>query len=87
MPEQSTHPYVGMWHTTDAHIRHELLIGGRYIEARGSREAAYVGSYEVVGDHIEYRDDTGFTAVGDFVNGILYHGGMILHRVADHPGR
>lgn len=34
----------------------------------------------VTGDHIDYWDDTGFTADGDFVEGILYHGGMVLRR-------
>jgi hypothetical protein len=31
-------------------------------------------------DHIEYWDDTGFTADGDFIDGVLYHGGMVLCR-------
>lgn len=74
------HPYVGMWVTQDGHIRHELLPNGRYVEARGMRERAYEGRYEVSGDHIEYWDDTGFTADGDFVDGVLYHAGMILYR-------
>tara|TARA_R110002020_G_scaffold47707_16_gene135857 strand:- start:2224 stop:2553 length:330 start_codon:yes stop_codon:yes gene_type:complete len=74
------HPYVGMWVTQDGRIRHELLANGRYDEARGSRESAYQGRYEVQGNHIEYWDDTGFTADGDFVDGVLYHGGMVLYR-------
>lgn len=61
------HPYVGMWMTEDSYIRHELLPNGRYDEARGNRESAYCGRYEVTGNHIEYRDNTGFTADGDFV--------------------
>lgn len=74
------HPYVGMWVTSDGHIRHQLLPDGRYVEARGAREGAYRGRYEVRGDHIEYWDDTGFTADGDFINGVLHHAGMVLHR-------
>lgn len=74
------HPYVGMWQTEDGHVRHELLPNGRYDEARGNRQSAYKGRYEITGDHIEYWDDTGFTADGDFVDGVLYHGGMILLR-------
>jgi hypothetical protein len=73
------HPYVGMWVTADGHIRHELLPNGRYVEARGTREGAYHGRYEVTGNHIEYWDDTGFTADGDFINGVLHHAGMILY--------
>ncbi|MBX5156222.1 MULTISPECIES: Atu4866 domain-containing protein [unclassified Rhizobium] len=75
------HPYVGIWVTDDGRIRHELLPDGRYDEARGNRESAYRGRYEVTGSHIEYWDDTGFTADGDFVDGdTLHHGGMVLRR-------
>lgn len=78
MPE--SHPYVGMWVTDDGQIRHRLLLGGRYDEARGSRESAYQGRYTVKGDHIDYVDDTGFTADGDFVDDVLHHAGMVLRR-------
>ena len=74
------HPYVGVWITADGHVRHELLANGRYDEARGNRESAYQGRYEVTGNHVEYWDDTGFTADGDFISGVLHHGGMILYR-------
>ena len=75
------HSYAGMWVTDDDRVRHELLPNGRYDEARGERESAYRGRYEVWGAHIEYWDDTGFTADGDFVDAdTLHHGGMILRR-------
>lgn len=74
------HSYSGLWVTADGHIRHELLPNGRYVEARGETEKAYQGRYLLLGDHIEYRDDTGFTADGDFKDGILYHAGMVLYR-------
>ncbi|GHC65948.1 Atu4866 domain-containing protein [Limoniibacter endophyticus] len=77
------HPYVGLWVTEDGYVRHELLPNGRYDEARGTRESAYRGRYEITGDHIEYWDDTGFTADGDFIDDVLYHGGMILRRAPD----
>lgn len=77
---QAPHPYVGLWVTQDRHIRHELLPNGRYVEARGMRERAYEGRYEVTGTHIEYWDDTGFTADGDFIDDVLHHAGMILYR-------
>lgn len=80
-----THPYIGMWITEDGHVRHNLLPGKRYDEARGKRESAYQGRYEVSGDHIEYWDDTGFTADGDFVEGVLYHGGMVFYRDGVKP--
>lgn len=78
--ETAPHPYVGMWVTADGHIRHELLPNGRYDEARGNRKSAYRGRYRITGDHIDYVDDTGFTADGDFVDGVLYHAGMVLRR-------
>lgn len=84
IPEQKKpcdpHPYVGMWVTADGHIRHELLPDCRYDEARGARESAYQGRYEISGNHIEYWDDTGFTADGDFIDGVLHHAGMVFYR-------
>lgn len=77
--QANSHPYVGMWVTADGYIRHELLPNGRYDEARGDRKSAYQGSYTIEGNHIEYVDDTGFTADGDFVDGVLYHAGMVLY--------
>jgi hypothetical protein len=78
---QPNHPYVGMWVTDDGHVRHELLPNGRYVEARGRRERAYLGRYEVTGTQIEYWDDTGFTADGNFVDAnTLHHAGMVLRR-------
>jgi hypothetical protein len=77
------HPYVGMWVTADGHIRQQLLANGRYDEARGARASAYRGRYEVSGTHIDYWDDTGFTADGEFVSeNELHHGGMTFFREA-----
>ncbi|QWW68588.1 Atu4866 domain-containing protein [Rhizobium sp. WYJ-E13] len=83
--KMQNHPYLGMWITGDGHIRQELLANGRYDEARGTRKSAYQGRYEVTGDHIEYWDDTGFTADGDFIDGVLHHGGMIFYRDGKKP--
>jgi len=77
--------FVGMWVTADGHIRHELLPGGRYDEQRGSRKSAYRGRYTIRGNHIEYVDDTGFTADGDFIDGVLHHAGMVLYRERGAP--
>lgn len=75
----NSHPYTGIWVTEDGYIRHNLLNNGRYDEARGNRKSAYQGSYTIEGNHIEYLDDTGFTADGEFINGVLYHAGMVLY--------
>ncbi|WP_240538740.1 Atu4866 domain-containing protein [Halomonas sp. SH5A2] len=74
------HPYIGIWVTKDGQIRHELSADNRYEEARGKRESAYQGHYQVTGNYIEYWDDTGFTADGEFIDGVLYHAGMVLYR-------
>jgi|GEM_PF-194393 len=78
--DQSNNPYVGMWVTEDGHIRHELLPNNRYDEARGDRESGYQGRYEITGNRINYWDDTGFTADGEFRDDVLYHGGYIFYR-------
>ncbi|WP_344929445.1 Atu4866 domain-containing protein [Aquimarina addita] len=80
---EETKEYIGMWVTEDNHVRHNLLPNGRYDEARGNTESAYQGKYWVKRNHIDYKDDTGFTADGDFKDGILYHGGMILYKKED----
>lgn len=77
------HPYVGMWVTADGFIRQELLPNGRYDEARGNRRSAYAGRYTVTGAHIDYVDDTGFTATGDIRDGVLFHEHLVLYRESD----
>lgn len=84
---QSVHPaveedksYLGMWVTTDGYIRQELLPNGRYDEARGKTKSAYTGKYRMDGNHISYKDDTGFSATGDFVDGVLHHGGYLFYK-------
>ncbi len=79
--QPATTSYVGMWVTADGHIRQELLPNGRYDEARGTRKSAYTGRYSIAGTRIDYVDDTGFTADGEFVDAdTLHHGGYVFHR-------
>jgi len=80
MTIEESKEYIGMWVTEDGNIRHQLLPNNRYDEARGHKESAYQGDYLVTGNHIDYKDDTGFTADGEFRNGILYHAGMVLFK-------
>ncbi|MEJ5053373.1 Atu4866 domain-containing protein [Sphingobacterium sp. MYb382] len=73
--------YTGMWATADGYIRQKLLVDGRYDEARGKRKSAYTGRYTITGKHIDYWDDSGFTADGEFIdNNILKHGGYIFYK-------
>ncbi|PKR58096.1 Atu4866 domain-containing protein [Thalassospira lohafexi] len=78
--QTSPHPYVGMWVTEDGYVRQELRSDGRYDEARGTRQSAYQGDYQISGNYVTYQDDTGFTADGYFENDVLYHGGMVMFR-------
>lgn len=71
---------VGVWVTADGHIRQELLPDGRYDEARGTRRSAYTGRYTVTGHHLDYVDDTGFTATGDIRDGVLFHEHLVLYK-------
>lgn len=77
---EDTKEYIGVWVTKDGHIRHQLLPNNRYDESRGNRKSAYQGNYIVTKNHIDYKDDTGFTADGEFKDDILYHAGMILYK-------
>ncbi|BCH24315.1 Atu4866 domain-containing protein [Mesorhizobium sp. L-8-3] len=77
--------YVGVWMTADGQVRHELLPDGRYDETRGKWKSSYRGRYWLEGDHIEYADDTGFTADGDFRDGVLHHAGMVFYREPRRP--
>tara|TARA_R110002020_G_scaffold97708_1_gene233103 strand:- start:20646 stop:21389 length:744 start_codon:yes stop_codon:yes gene_type:complete len=78
---EETKGYLGMWVTKDGYIRQELLPNNRYDEARGNRKSAYQGKYEVSGNHIDYVDDTGFSADGVFTDEkTLHHGGYIFYK-------
>ncbi len=74
------HGFAGLWVTEDGEIRHELLPNGRYVEARGRREAAYRGRYWIDGRRILYLDDSGFEADGRFEGDRLHHAGMVMRR-------
>ncbi|RWZ46062.1 amidohydrolase [Labedella phragmitis] len=76
----SASPYVGMWIDEDDFLYQELTADGRYDETRGGRPHAFQGSFWIDGDRIDYLDDLGFWAFGEFINGVLHHGPYILHR-------
>ncbi|MGW6459727.1 Atu4866 domain-containing protein, partial [Streptomyces sp. NPDC055078] len=67
------HPYTGMWVDENGFVRQELLPGGRYDEARGDRQSAYQGRYWINGNRIDYLDDLGFWAFGEFQGDTLHH--------------
>ncbi|WP_434450054.1 Atu4866 domain-containing protein [Lentzea sp. E54] len=79
-PHDPAHPYVGMWVNENNFVRQELLPDGRYDEARGDRASAYQGRYWINGTRIDYLDDLGFWAFGEFENGTLHHAGYRFTR-------
>ncbi|WP_285628513.1 Atu4866 domain-containing protein [Kineosporia sp. NBRC 101677] len=74
------HAYAGMWIDDTDFLHQELLPDGRYDETRGGRPHAYQGRYWIQGDRIEYLDDLGFWAFGEFRDGVLHHAGYRLNR-------
>ncbi len=46
----------------------------------GNRRSAYTGRYTVTGNHLDYVDDTGFTATGVLRDGVLHHEHLVLYR-------
>lgn len=76
----STSPYLGMWIDESGFLHQELTADGRYDETRGGRPHAFQGSFWIAGDRIDYLDDLGFWAFGEFVDGILHHGPYTLTR-------
>lgn len=50
------------------------------VDLNGDSKSAYQGRYTLTGNHIDYVDDTGFTADGDFRDGVLCYAGMVLYR-------
>lgn len=76
----STSPYVGMWIDQSDFLHQELTADGRYDETRGGRPHAYQGAFWIDGDRIDYLDDLGFWAFGEFIDGVLHHGPYILNR-------
>ena len=76
--EPAAAAYAGEWVSPDRTVRQRLLPNHRYEERHGS--TVYRGTYRIRGEHIEYWDDAGFVADGDFVNGALHQSGTVLIR-------
>ncbi|WP_247703850.1 Atu4866 domain-containing protein [Streptomyces sp. RK76] len=74
------HPFLGVWVDDNDFVRQELLPDGRYDEARGNRPSAYQGRYWITGNRIDYLDDLGFWAFGEFRDGHLHHAGYRFTR-------
>jgi hypothetical protein len=71
---------LGTWIDQNDFVHQHLTADGRYDETRGGREHAYQGRFWVTGDRIDYLDDLGFWAFGEFVDDTLHHAGYTFHR-------
>ncbi|MFJ9036709.1 Atu4866 domain-containing protein [Streptomyces sp. NPDC102406] len=71
-------PRVGVWIDRGDFLHQELTADGRYDETRGGRPHAYQGRYWIDGDRIDYLDDLGFWAFGEFIGDELHHAGYIM---------
>lgn len=77
---ESNAAVCGTWVDESDFVHQHLTADGRYDETRGGRPHAYHGSYWVSGSRIDYRDDLGFWAFGEFADGVLHHAGYTFHR-------
>ncbi|MFE6526678.1 Atu4866 domain-containing protein [Streptomyces sp. NPDC057794] len=71
-------PRIGVWIDREDFLHQELTADGRYDETRGGRPHAYQGRYWIDGDRIDYLDDLGFWAFGEFRGDELHHAGYIM---------
>ncbi|MFJ9241569.1 Atu4866 domain-containing protein [Streptomyces sp. NPDC101776] len=76
-------PRVGVWIDRNDFLYQELTADGRYDETRGGRPHAYEGRYWIDGDRIDYLDDLGFWAFGEFRGDELRHAGYAMRLGAD----
>ncbi|MER7052874.1 Atu4866 domain-containing protein [Streptomyces sp. NPDC000351] len=71
-------PRVGTWIDKNDFLRQELTADGRYDETRGGRPHAFQGRYWIDGDRVDYLDDLGFWAYGEFRGDELHHAGYVM---------
>ncbi|MFJ3308382.1 Atu4866 domain-containing protein [Streptomyces sp. NPDC086549] len=71
-------PRVGVWIDRNDFLHQELTADGRYDETRGGRPHAYQGRYWIDGDRVDYLDDLGFWAYGEFRGDELHHAGYVM---------
>lgn len=77
-PDLTGSPRIGVWIDRGDFLHQELTADGRYDETRGGRPHAYQGRYWIDGDRIDYLDDLGFWAVGEFKGDELHHAGYVM---------
>ncbi|GGJ48413.1 Atu4866 domain-containing protein [Streptomyces brasiliensis] len=78
VPDLTGSPRVGVWIDRKDFLHQELTADGRYDETRGGRPHAYQGRFWIDGDRIDYLDDLGFWAYGEFKGDELHHAGYVM---------
>ncbi|MBC8091790.1 MAG: Atu4866 domain-containing protein, partial [Pseudonocardia sp.] len=71
-------PHIGVWVDRTDFLHQELTADGRYDETLGGRPHAFRGRYWVDGDRVDYLDDLGFWAFGEFNGDELHHAGYVM---------
>ena len=71
---------LGTWIDEKDFVHQHLSADGRYDETRGGRKHAFQGAFWIDGNRVDYRDDLGFWAFGEFADGLLHHAGYTFHR-------
>ncbi|MET9778667.1 Atu4866 domain-containing protein [Streptomyces sp. NPDC006367] len=77
-PDLTGSPRLGVWIDRQDFLHQELTADGRYDETRGGRPHAYQGRFWIDGDRIDYLDDLGFWAYGEFRGDELHHAGYVM---------
>lgn len=79
-PSSGASDVHGTWISEDDFLHQHLIPGGRYDETRGGRRHAFQGQYWINGNRIDYLDDLGFWAYGEFIGDTLHHAGYVMRR-------
>ncbi|MEZ3177627.1 Atu4866 domain-containing protein [Streptomyces pimonensis] len=79
-PDLTGSPRLGVWIDREDFLHQELTADGRYDETRGGRPHAYQGRFWIDGDRIDYLDDLGFWAYGEFRGDELHHASYVMKR-------
>ncbi|AZQ35423.1 amidohydrolase [Streptomyces cyaneochromogenes] len=77
-PDLTGSPRGGVWIDRKDFLHQRLSADGRYDETRGGRPHAYQGRFWIDGDRIDYLDDLGFWAYGEFKGDELHHAGYVM---------
>ena len=82
-PSEPADARTGTWIDQNDWLHQQLRADGRYDETRGGRRHAYEGRYWLDRDRIDYLDDSGFYAFGEFIGDRLHHVDFVMRLRAE----